>query len=132
MLNDALGLNYALLIKAIIFLIGYIIVEIIFMQIAFRAQNTIVNYAERDVKHDFFSSILQMEYSCSGLQHFYAHAEKPLNKVIERMKQGLSSEAIMAELQTELAVRWRGIGRNDPCPCGSGLKAKNCCWSQRP
>lgn len=62
-LNDALGLNYALLIKAIIFLIVYIIAEIIFMQIAFRAQNTIVNYAERDMKHDFFSSILQMEYS---------------------------------------------------------------------
>ena len=20
------------------------------------------------------------------------------------------------------------IGRNDPCPCGSNLKAKRCCW----
>ena len=20
------------------------------------------------------------------------------------------------------------IGRNDPCPCGSGKKAKRCCW----
>jgi uncharacterized protein len=72
-----------------------------------------------------------LNYLCSGLQHFYAHAEKPLKKVIERMKKGLSSEAIMAELRAELAVRWRGIGRNDLCPCGSGRKAKNCCWSQR-
>jgi len=73
-----------------------------------------------------------LNYLCSGLQHFYAHAEKPLKKVIERMKQGLSSDAIMGEVRAELAVRWRGIGRNDLCPCGSGLKAKNCCWAQRP
>jgi hypothetical protein len=23
--------------------------------------------------------------------------------------------------------RWRHVGRNDPCPCGSGKKAKKCC-----
>lgn len=22
------------------------------------------------------------------------------------------------------------VGRNDPCPCGSGLKYKNCCWKK--
>jgi uncharacterized protein YchJ len=22
---------------------------------------------------------------------------------------------------------FRGVGRNDPCPCGSGKKAKRCC-----
>ncbi|WP_428670376.1 SEC-C metal-binding domain-containing protein [Reyranella sp.] len=22
---------------------------------------------------------------------------------------------------------WRNMGRNDPCPCGSGKKAKRCC-----
>jgi hypothetical protein len=25
------------------------------------------------------------------------------------------------------ARRYRGVGRNDPCPCGSGKKYKNCC-----
>ncbi len=24
----------------------------------------------------------------------------------------------------------KGIGRNDPCPCGSGKKYKNCCWDK--
>jgi len=24
---------------------------------------------------------------------------------------------------------WRNVGRNDPCPCGSGKKAKRCCLS---
>lgn len=23
-------------------------------------------------------------------------------------------------------------GRNDPCPCGSGLKYKKCCWGKPP
>jgi ATP-binding cassette subfamily B protein len=62
-LNSALGSDYALLSKAVIFLIVYIIVEIVVMQIEFRAQNVIVNYAEKDMKHDFFGSILRMEYS---------------------------------------------------------------------
>jgi uncharacterized protein len=73
-----------------------------------------------------------LNYLCSGLRQFYAHAEKPLKQVIERMKHGISQEAILAELRAELQVRWKGVGRNDPCPCGSGRKAKNCCWSQRP
>ncbi len=25
-------------------------------------------------------------------------------------------------------VDYAGIGRNDPCPCGSGEKFKNCCY----
>jgi uncharacterized protein len=73
-----------------------------------------------------------LNYLCSGLRQFFTHAERPLRQVIERRRQGLGHEAIMAELRTESRVRWRGIGRNDPCPCGSGRKAKQCCWSQRP
>ena len=23
------------------------------------------------------------------------------------------------------------VGRNDPCPCGSGKKAKKCCWDKK-
>ena len=28
-------------------------------------------------------------------------------------------------------VRVTKIGRNDPCPCGSGLKYKNCCGKDK-
>lgn len=69
-----------------------------------------------------------LNYLCSGLRRFFAHAEQPLRQVIARRRQGLSPEAIMAELRAESLARWKGIGRNDPCPCGSGRKAKNCCW----
>ena len=73
-----------------------------------------------------------LNYLCKGLRHFFAHAEQPLKRVLEYRKRGLTPEIIMAKLRAELSVRWKGIGRNDPCPCGSGLKAKQCCWSQRP
>ena len=26
---------------------------------------------------------------------------------------------------------WRNVGRNDPCPCGSGKKAKRCCLANK-
>jgi uncharacterized protein len=73
-----------------------------------------------------------LNYLCSGLRQFFAHAEKPLRQVIESKRRGLSPGAIMTELRAASLVRWKGIGRNDPCPCGSGRKAKQCCWPQRP
>ncbi len=73
-----------------------------------------------------------LNYLCSGMRQFFAHAEKPLKKVMERKRRGISPETIMAELRAESLARWKGVGRNDPCPCGSGLKAKQCCWDQRP
>jgi uncharacterized protein len=73
-----------------------------------------------------------LNYLCDGLQHFFAHAERPLKRVMESQKKGLRPETIMAQLRAESMARWKGIGRNDPCPCGSGLKAKHCCWDLRP
>lgn len=73
-----------------------------------------------------------LNYLCDGLRRFFAHAERPSRHIIERGRRGIRPEVIMAELRAESQVRWRGIGRNDPCPCGSGRKAKRCCWSLRP
>jgi uncharacterized protein len=73
-----------------------------------------------------------LNYLCAGLRQFVAHVEQPLKHVIERQQQGMSPEAIMAAQRAETLIRWQGIGRNDPCPCGSGRKAKRCCWPQRP
>jgi uncharacterized protein len=73
-----------------------------------------------------------LHYLCEGLQRFFAHAERPLKRVMEARRKGVRAEAVMAELREEALARWRGIGRNDACPCGSGEKAKRCCWSLRP
>lgn len=61
-MNNALAFDYTLLSQAILLLAVYIFAEILFMQIAFRMENTIVNHTERDMKRDFFGSVVQMEY----------------------------------------------------------------------
>jgi uncharacterized protein len=72
-----------------------------------------------------------LNYLCDGLRRFYGFAEKPLKYVIQQRKVEKSPSVIMAGLLEESRKRWKGIGRNDPCPCGSGVKAKNCCWDLR-
>ena len=52
----------------------------------------------------------------------YGLREQDLDKLIEDYK---ISRRQMA-LADELIVR--KTGRNEPCPCGSGKKYKNCCW----
>jgi serine-type anaerobic sulfatase-maturating enzyme len=73
-----------------------------------------------------------LNYLCDGLRQFFAHAEQPLRHFINRGRKGAKPATIMAELRAASLQRWQGIGRNDPCICGSGLKAKRCCWPQRP
>jgi uncharacterized protein YecA (UPF0149 family) len=38
-------------------------------------------------------------------------------------------EQALAELQQRSAPRSPRVGRNDPCPCGTGRKSKKCCAS---
>jgi len=69
---------------------------------------------------------------CDGLTAFFAHAVPELRAVVAMAGNGNTSPAIMDDLRTARLEKWQGIGRNDPCPCGSGRKAKHCCWAKRP
>ena len=73
-----------------------------------------------------------MNYLCEGFQRFFSYARPAVNLVNALAKRGCNPEAIMADLRKRLSALWRGVGRNDPCPCGSGRKAKHCCWAKRP
>jgi uncharacterized protein len=73
-----------------------------------------------------------LNYLCAGLRRFFSHAEQPLKKIARQLRSGARPEAIMSALRRDMQERWRGVGRNDPCPCGSGHKAKHCCWHKRP
>jgi len=64
---------------------------------------------------------------CAGLKRFFAHAEQPLKTVAALSNEGYKPAAISQMLLAESKASWKGTGRNDPCPCGSGKKAKNCC-----
>lgn len=68
-----------------------------------------------------------LNYLCEGYKMFFAHAEPYLKNVAEFAKQGLSADQILSKVRNERRARWAGVGRNDPCPCGSGKKFKKCC-----
>jgi len=72
-----------------------------------------------------------LNYLCGGLRRFFSHVQPLLQAISTEARRGRSLAAIMANCRTQMAARWQGVGRNDPCPCGSGKKAKSCCWSKR-
>jgi uncharacterized protein YecA (UPF0149 family) len=45
-------------------------------------------------------------------------------------KQWLAANPEIAKNAPEPIKSEKGVGRNDPCPCNSGLKFKKCCLSQ--
>ena len=73
-----------------------------------------------------------LNYLCDGLKTFFAYAREPLTEISRLRNLGTAPAAIMAKLRDRARIKWKGVGRNDPCPCGSGRKAKNCCWDKRP
>ena len=48
-------------------------------------------------------------------EHIEPHLEPIKEKVLEIRR------------QNQPRINYPGVGRNDPCPCGSGLKYKRCC-----
>ena len=72
-----------------------------------------------------------LNHLCSGLQSFFSYVRPAVLLVTKLDSQGHTPQEIMAHLQSQLSAIWKNIGRNDPCPCGSGKKAKLCCWSKR-
>jgi uncharacterized protein len=58
-----------------------------------------------------------LNYLCRGFRQFFTHCRPFFLEVIE-----------FARAREE---RENKTGRNDPCPCGSGLKYKKCCLQKK-
>ena len=54
-----------------------------------------------------------LNFLCAGLKRFFLHSREPLARMVSREQPRAATAA--------------PVGRNDPCPCGSGLKYKKCC-----
>lgn len=71
----------------------------------------------------------RMNYLCPAYKLFFAHIDPYMRFMAAELRQERPPSNVMAW------VRNRGLhaagkkepGRNDPCPCGSGLKYKRCC-----
>src|SRR5258706_159676 len=69
-----------------------------------------------------------LNYLCAGYKKFFIHSRPYLKRMVDIWNAGEPIEKLMEAVRAEDA---RGtapqVGRNDPCPCGSGKKYKKCC-----
>jgi uncharacterized protein len=72
-----------------------------------------------------------LNYLCPGLKKFFIHSRPPLQRIASLMRSGVPVERLMDSLRSEDGETAARAGRNDPCPCGSGLKYKKCCLDPR-
>ena len=70
-----------------------------------------------------------LNWLCEGLKAFFSHTEAPMKIMAELLRRGQTADRIMgllAQKEQGSMGEFAGVGRNDPCPCGSGAKFKKC------
>ncbi len=67
-----------------------------------------------------------LNYLCAGYKSFFTHIERPMQMMADLVRRGRFADEVMSVLAAEAAVPFAGVGRNEPCPCGSGRKLKHC------
>ncbi len=71
-----------------------------------------------------------LNYLCAGWKAFFHHVDQPMKIMAMLMRQGRPAWEVMrvlgGEEEAALEAAFAKAGRNDPCPCGSGLKFKHC------
>jgi uncharacterized protein len=71
-----------------------------------------------------------LNYLCEGYKKFFTHIDRPMRLMAAELRARRPPANVMlylAQEQLEQERRFAGVGRNDPCPCGSGKKFKHCC-----
>ena len=70
-----------------------------------------------------------LNYLCAGFKLFFKHADPAMRVMANMLRQGRQAGEIMqlntsqGNVHNNAAAK---VGRNDPCPCGSGKKFKHC------
>jgi uncharacterized protein len=70
-----------------------------------------------------------LNYLCAGYMSFFRHIDRPARSIVQLLRAGREASEVMAlaaRYDAELAPAVAAAGRNDACPCGSGLKVKRC------
>jgi uncharacterized protein len=76
-----------------------------------------------------------LNWLCEGYRAFFAHIDRPMKAMASLLRAGRAPAEIMRIITQEDAALERDFahaGRNDPCPCGSGRKFKQCHGRSRP
>jgi uncharacterized protein len=73
-----------------------------------------------------------LNYLCAGYKRFFNHVAPYMTAMKNLINAGRPATDIMGFIaQHEQSDAWQTVGRNDPCPCGSGKKYKRCCQPRR-
>ncbi len=72
---------------------------------------------------------------CRSYKMFFEHAHADLQRLAEewkaeRQRESEAQQRRLQDLPTTASTTVK-VGRNDPCPCGSGKKYKKCCGAAR-
>lgn len=67
-----------------------------------------------------------LNYLCQGYKQFFIYIDPYMREIVHGLKAQLPPDHISARLSRLYHQIW-DVGRNDPCPCGSGRKYKRCC-----
>ncbi len=71
-----------------------------------------------------------LNYLCAGYKRFFNHIDRPMKLMANLLQLHRAPAEIMAmmalEDETQLQKEFARSSRNDPCPCGSDKKFKNC------
>jgi uncharacterized protein len=67
-----------------------------------------------------------LNYLCAGYKHFFGHVDEPMQVMSDLLRENRAPAELPRVLEERHARRVAGVGRNDPCPCGSGAKFKRC------
>lgn len=87
------------------------------------------------LKHRFAQSAAEEpghNYLCVGLRAFFDYAAPLFRRAMTLSREGRNAGQVMEIITREQRQLWSKVGRNDPCLCGSGKKAKNCCLKRVP
>ncbi len=69
-----------------------------------------------------------LNYFCASYTRFFTHSSPYMQQIASLLQQRIPPSQIQQHIRQKMDEdRTASAGRNDPCPCGSGRKYKNCC-----
>jgi uncharacterized protein len=71
-----------------------------------------------------------LNYFCRGYKSFFKHIDPCMRFMANEVRQGRPASGVAQWVkwrEQQIQTASKAVGRNDPCPCGSGKKFKRCC-----